>query len=207
MLIGIMGKKQVGKDTVASILKYLFWLKSRGVDINNISQDYIKHCASDVKNNRCIGDVNVEIRPIAYTLKRCVAAILDCDESLLYKEKFKASSLSYEKCSTVRELLQKVGTEVGRQIDKNIWINSLTDYYKNKFTGECLVVPDVRFANEVEELRKIDPKCLIIFVTRDTGFKDKHISETSMDGFDKADVYIENNGTLEELVRKVKFLI
>ena len=205
MLIGIIGKKQVGKDTTASILKYLFWLKKLGISGDKLTAKDIKNCVSDITKNRCIGDV--EIHPVAEPLKKCASIILNCEESLLYKESFKKSlTPQFKNCKTVRQLLQILGTEVGRQIDEDIWINVLVDYYKH-YVGTCLIVPDLRFENEVNKLREADPNCIIIKITRDTGYIDNHPSETALENYDKADYNIENNGTLEELVNKVKLII
>ncbi len=94
-----------------------------------------------------------------------------------------------------RVLLQRLGTEVGREIFGN-------DFWVNQALGEVfnlkrIVVTDVRFPNEVAAVRARGGQ--VWRVVR-PGVKpvNAHASETAIDDVE-FDRYIENSGTLEDL--------
>lgn len=136
------------------------------------------------------------------------------------------------KKSTPRTFMELLGTECGRDIlHPNIWVNSLfADYQpvnpqirrrgltsreaynliKNTTLNLALppwIITDVRFENEVKAIK--DRKGVVIRVDRldENGMEHKtleeHSSETQLDDYD-FDYVIENDGTIEELVEKVK---
>ena len=126
---------------------------------------------------------------------------------------------------TPRLLLQLLGTECGRQIiHPNIWVNALFADYKGKYLGAtddmkepvemCFpnwIITDVRFPNEAKAIK--DKGGILIRINRpqylDNGLvvrKDEHLSETSLDDYDKFDHVIENDGTVQDLIDKVKAL-
>ena len=132
-------------------------------------------------------------------------------------------------------LLQLLGTQCGREIiHPNLWVNALfADYegkedkskrkyehianHKNVIYPSWLVT-DVRFPNEAKAIK--DRGGLIIRVNRDSGqalidkgihipkwnCTEEHSSETSLDNYDGFGHVIDNNGSIEELVEKVKQL-
>jgi len=127
---------------------------------------------------------------------------------------------------TPRKLLQLLGTEAGRQIiHPNIWINALFADYKTLGFGDGdvavlefpnWIITDVRFPNEAQAIK--DRGGIVIRVNRTRtvmvkGVKyflghdglPEHDSETALDDYD-FDHVIENNGSIEELVEKVKQL-
>ena len=136
---------------------------------------------------------------------------------------------------TPRLLLQLLGTQCGREIiHPNLWVTALfADYegkedkskrkyehianHKNVIYPSWLVT-DVRFPNEAKAIK--DRGGLIIRVNRDSGqalidkgihipkwnCTEEHSSETSLDNYDGFGHVIDNNGSIEELVEKVKQL-
>ena len=135
---------------------------------------------------------------------------------------------------TPRLMLQLLGTECGRQIiHPNIWVNALFADYKcpcnNCRPVECdslanWIITDVRFPNEAQAIK--DKGGIVIRVNRfseeqkiallkvragrlnnslELALKDAHPSETALDNY-KFDEVIENNGSIEELIEKVKKL-
>lgn len=91
----------------------------------------------------------------------------------------------------VRRLLQRMGTEVGRAIDPDMWVKEmvkLTEGYENTVTT------GIRFVNERDAMD------VRIHVTR-TGFGplNDHSSEDLTDIAEGADWYIHNGGTLTQL--------
>lgn len=97
----------------------------------------------------------------------------------------------------VREHLQTVGTEAGRDIHgENCWINAskLTAVVKEK---PNVIVTDVRFGNEVRHVRKLGG--VLVNVTRPgVGPVNNHASE-QMDYRKVADYFLANDGGIEDL--------
>ena len=129
---------------------------------------------------------------------------------------------------TPRLLLQLLGTKCGRNIiHPNIWVNSLMSEYKlikDTKVSEFLkaeglpetmnggkeyypnwIITDMRFLNEMEAVKKKDG--ITIRVNRNLEeSKDQHESETELDNVE-FDYIINNNGTIEELIEKVKEIL
>ena len=128
---------------------------------------------------------------------------------------------------TPRLLLQLLGTECGRKIiHPDIWCNALMNEYKTIENHNTIypnwVITDMRFPNELKAVKK---KGITIRVNRPGGaYKSdlpntatplehaergkeiyNHISETALDNAE-FDYTIDNNGTIEELIEKVKNL-
>ena len=71
---------------------------------------------------------------------------------------------------------------------------------------ENWIVTDCRFPNEAESINQKNG--IVIRVNSDRcNNEDKHPSETALDDYDKFNYVIENNGTLEELLYKVRDIL
>lgn len=129
-------------------------------------------------------------------------------------------NLPVKKSLTPRKLLQILGTEEGRQIiHPDIWVNALMSDYVRDYNGvtsgyvqgEKLsypdwVVTDVRFVNEVNSIKR--RQGIVIRVNRGGILREnEHDSETALDNYDNWDEVVENNGTLSELVDKIKLIL
>ena len=125
----------------------------------------------------------------------------------------------YKEKLTPRKLLQLLGTDAGRDIiHPNIWVNSLMSGYKRtsflldngvKARGVKYpnwIVTDMRFPNE---LAAIKAKGGITIRIERPGMEShcggQHPSETALDSAE-FDIVINNDGTLEDLIEKVKNL-
>jgi hypothetical protein len=103
---------------------------------------------------------------------------------------------------TPRIFLQRLATDAVRwNLHPDTWINStLADYKPKKFW----VITDTRFPNELSAIERT-AKCLKIKVLRpDQEITDFHESEIALDAYQNWDFVIENNGSLGELISKVK---
>ena len=87
---------------------------------------------------------------------------------------------------TVGVMLQKLGTEVGRQIHPDAWVRSLAQHYKPGVSR--WIIDDVRFPNEADWIKaqggvvirlEGDPGCVRATTSRDTN----HPSETALDDY------------------------
>ena len=98
---------------------------------------------------------------------------------------------------TVREVLQKFGTEVARNIHPNIWVNYVVREIQNLDSEglEFLFISDLRFQNEYEALKCLDQKVYFIKTDR-PGHEiehSNHISENSLDPYNQYDYNISAN--------------
>lgn len=129
---------------------------------------------------------------------------------------------------TVRILLQEFGTEVCRKIHSDFWVNALfSDYIHLATNWDCdgnetcgyepaWIIDDVRFPNELKAIK--DRNGITIRLNRNTTdidfgngirggrFPDIHSSETALDNA-TFDYTIDNNDTIEELIKKVKEIL
>lgn len=100
---------------------------------------------------------------------------------------------------TVREMLQKIGTDALRNnFDKDIWVKLA---FKDILDGENQVFTDVRFENEAKAIK--EKGGILIRIDRDneqlTGPTATHQSESELDEFSDWDYILVNNGTLQDL--------
>ena len=104
-----------------------------------------------------------------------------------------------------RELYQLLGTDVARSIDVRVWIKNAEMFIKKR-AGLSVVITDVRFSNEAEWIRK-QGGVVIYLESKTRGINDGtgHASENGLNG-DDVDVYIENDGTINQLYEKIEAL-
>lgn len=206
MLIGISAKKQCGKNTVCTIIKAISVYYKFSYNKTKELHEFVKYHLS----NSDFSDIDYVWceRAFADSLRQCLYSITS-DSRIFAKDDKTKNELSTIKNPegsyyTIRQLLQKFGTEVGRSISPNLWVDCLMSNYKT-----CLIegltknwiVTDVRFKNEAEAIRENGG--ILIRLNRNTGFNDQHSSETALDDYENFDLIIDNNGTLDELIDKV----
>jgi hypothetical protein len=170
MLVGFCGIAQSGKDTAASLLVQRHGFERRAF------ADPMRDMLYAI-NPRVI-HYNVDGSPIITTVQQLV------DD---------AGWEFAKKSSDVRSLLQRLGTEGGREIlGENIWVETL---FKKKYNN--LVISDVRFPNEAAEIHRRNG--IIIRVVRGgVELPNQHHSETA---YDNQDYTIVNDGTLDTLYK------
>lgn len=109
--------------------------------------------------------------------------------------------------TTIREILQVVGTEVFRHMKDDIWLDITTPHEKN----DMIIIPDCRFENEIKFIRQQGGQ--IIYVERgdlDTGGNHyTHSSEDYARNFKEKNhphkyMHIINDGTKEDLKLQLK---
>lgn len=181
------------------------------------------------------GENTFEIRKWADKLKDMVCLLIGCTREQLEDEESKNKELGPEwdvqvwidehgreilypighirgtkRKMTPRKLLQLLGTECGREIiHPNIWINSLLSEYQSSNREGTLpnwIITDSRFPNDVEAVKAKKGYCIRVNSKRcDESIK--HESEIALDNYTGWDYVIENDGTIEELVEKVKVIL
>lgn len=103
---------------------------------------------------------------------------------------------------TSRHLMQTLGTEWGRdKLYADVWI----DVFEHRAeTSPRVVCSDVRFHNEADRIRKMGGTLIKIDASERLGVnEDTHRSEAEIDEIE-TDIVIENNGTLEDFLEKVR---
>lgn len=218
-IISISGKKGNGKDTVGKIMQIM------------IDMPHFKDEAIISFLDRDFPNPSFEIKKFAYKLKKVTATLLGCSMRQLEDEKFKNTPLGEEwwyykgetqlfpyqseelfKANTKlplitmtpRLFLQLLGTECGRQIlHPNIWINSLMSEYNSRSNW---IITDLRFPDEAKAVK--EKGSVLIRVNRDTeAVLDEHPSETALDDYKDWDFVINNNGSLQDLVKECRTIL
>ena len=128
-----------------------------------------------------------------------VASIL-CNEDA-FAPGFKESTTIYG--MTGGQLLQNMGTGMHAIVNPTVWI-SMSGLHARSFTGELLVVSDVRFILEARMIRDLGGT--LIKVERPGLPNDNHVSETQ-GRLIEWDHVINNSGTLDDLSASVDRLM
>lgn len=108
----------------------------------------------------------------------------------------------------VRQILQRLGTEVGRYIlGENIWVDTTLTRI-NKSGDSNVVITDTRFPNEVDAVKNypFDEGFTARVNRPGVNALNDHPSETSLNDY-SFDYELNNNGTLEDLGLKVQEML
>ena len=114
-----------------------------------------------------------------------------------------------------RELLQYLGTEyIRKEIDNLFFVKRMIGDLKvySKYF-DVATISDARMVEEIDELKKEFPNVYAIKVVRpnfDNGLsveQQKHATEIALDNYDKIDHVLLNDGTLEDLEKKIEDLM
>ena len=198
-----------------------------------------------------------EIKKFAYAVKQICAILTGIPVGDFEKEEVKSSTLGeewkqcfymssnenkilldrpypkedtmYKYCNlTVRELLQKVGTDAMRDvIHPNVWVNALfSKYYPKICSGvtycalagkpeiscnQCPEYPnwlisDVRFPNEATAIKDRDGIAVRVHREHIKDGRIEHESETALDNY-SFDYVIENDSDIPSLIEKVNEML
>lgn len=222
MIISLSGRIGSGKDTVGSIIQYL------------TAKDTGQFCLGRIQSGKSIeGHHNstFEIKKYAGKLKQTASLLTGIPVEKFEDQEFKKTDLPNEWCyiengyaaknMTVRDFLQKLGTEAMRDgLHPNVWVNALFADYKanvkewDEFGNDTVVeypnwiITDTRFPNEIAaiELREGITIRVVRHQFETANFKPLHASETALDDA-KFNYEIINDGTIEELIEKVKQIL
>ena len=183
ILIGLLGQAGSGKDTVADLF-----------------------CREAEPSSSIVQKI-----ALADPLKRFCAEVFDWPQEILYgpselrnKEdpRYKRNSEEGPPYLTARWALQRLGTEWGRDMYPDIWIDTGIRTWR-KSTADVCIITDVRFVNEAAKIYQEGG--LVWRITRPTLTKAafaQHASEQEMlsPAMDRYVTYeINNCGTIEDL--------
>lgn len=160
-LIGLVGRKRVGKDTFALTL----------VDLHG----YTRVAFADP-----IRDAALALDPIVG--RPAIPGDLDGSHDLRLSDVIDAIGWerAKEHVPEVRRTLQRLGTEVGRTIDPDVWVRLALE--RIAAASGPVVVTDVRFENEANAIKRAGGA--LVRITRpEVETDDPHPSETALDDF------------------------
>ncbi len=110
---------------------------------------------------------------------------------------------------TIRQLLIDLGTGVGREYKKNLWLDVFDNTFSKavKKDKDLVIVTDVRFRNEFDHLKNLG--FYQIRLLRDDYLKIDHASETNQDSIKDSefDYILKNNGTLNDLTKEITKIV
>jgi hypothetical protein len=172
MIIGLSGVARSGKDTIANYL-------------------IEKHGFTRVSFADPIRDALIRLNPNidvdGYSMKLSHAV------HILGWERLKEVS------SDIRGLMQRMGTEVGREMfGENIWADTA---FKSIKPDARIVIADLRYPNEAKAISSAGGEMWRI-ERPGIGPANSHPSETALDAYDFP-IKIANDGTIEELYKTV----
>jgi hypothetical protein len=178
MIIGILGNKGHGKDTVA---------------------DYL------------VEKYNYNKYSFAKPIKDICKIIFGFTEDQLYTNKKEIIDKYWN--ITPRKAMEFIGTDLFRyrmnelipDIKDNIWVKHFSKYILNNNLNKNIVIADIRFQNEVDEIHKLNG--IIIKIYRpDKEEEYKHISEYGIKNIKNYDLLIINDKNKKNLYNKIDIL-
>lgn len=148
-----------------------------------------RHGKSTAAN--CLRDrFGFKVISFADTLKNVCSEAFGIDRHLMEDGPHRELELDSVPGWSIRKILQHVGTEMFRSEWPSIWI----DRWEQKAKMEALVVvPDVRFQNEVDKIKTFRNHMLILVQNPNVEVGDQHASETGFQSF-SFDAVISNDG-------------
>ncbi len=186
MLVGISGKKQSGKNTVATIWNTIDAERNYGLEA--------------LLEGRGSSSPNGSFTPKSFAqgVKEIASLYTGIPIELFEFEATKAMKVKYaEEKITIREVLQKVGTFGRKTFGESYWINKLFHDYKH----QNWIITDVRYKNEADAIKQRGG--ILIRLNRNSTSTDTHDSEIELDDYSDWDYVINNNGSIGELAHSV----
>lgn len=202
LILGLSGRKQAGKSTAGNFI-YSLYMSEYNISKEVYIDGYGRIVVSDLLGNEDYAGIFdptlnnssdyilsqvftklnrlVKIYNFADPLKQLCVDILGLEPKQCYgsdKDKNELVNCYWEeKQLTAREVLQIVGTDMLRKIQKNVWSDATIRRIK-KDSPKLAIITDCRFPNEVEAIKNAGGK--IIRLTRNL-YNSDHTSESILD--------------------------
>ena len=193
MIIGISGYSGSGKDLVGTIIQEI-----------SLNKWHIKKWAGKLKTIASIlTGIPVENFEDQEFKKTLLGPEWGTVKNIPLNGVPAFADMQFNSLITVRDFLQKLGTEAIRDsLHENTWVNAtMIDY-----TAESnWIITDTRFPNEAEAIKKAGG--IVVRINR-PGVQpiNPHPSETSLDDWN-FDAVINNDGDVSDIVHKVGLLL
>lgn len=173
-LIGFAGRAGSGKDTAAAVVSSIWGHRRYAI------ADPIRHALD---------------RLFRWSASGCSQMNQDFKRRPVLNDE--STGLSF----SPRQLAQWLGVEAGRELHgENCWVALMEGEYRQH---RRLVVPDIRFSNELESIRRLGGVCILI-ERPDAQPVAHHISEHSLPCRSAFDAVIENTSDLQTFTSNVE---
>jgi hypothetical protein len=209
LIIGFTGEAQAGKDTAASLLTGKFGFRRIAFADTMREMLYRLNPIVVLEQSRVIRWVLEDRLDYRKTEGR-QAVGYDSDENVGFirlADLIDAAGWDTAKeAPEVRQLMQRMGTEAGRDLfGENFWVDFT--FKKIKAEDHAVAFTDVRFDNEAEEIVANGGHVIKIVSDRTTKLDTpKHSSENGISPH-LIDFVVENNGTIEELHAQIAKIV
>ncbi len=225
-IIALMGRAGSGKDTIAKLYKYepvAFADELKRITFKLFKETNIDLLWGESKLRSTVLN-NIDWKHTFFQYEKLETYIKDLFYFQNEKKGYRAllEMLQFFQIQTtpitVRYILQQLGTEWGRTVEPDVWLNRLkyvvqylskhkSAYSKTEgvyLTNEALrgvVITDCRFENEIKAVHELGGKVIWVDASkRVKDNEDRHASEPLFIDFkDKVDGVIDNNGKLEDI--------
>lgn len=183
-VIGLCGRRRVGKDTVATILNELY----------------------SYENVKISQDLKDALRILfGFTGEQIESGLKDQTDE--YWGISPRQAMQYIGTEVMQYNINELLPDIGRKF----WIKGCINKHIAPFDNKRIVLSDLRFVHEYEELKnKFKEDFMVIRIDRDlenaNTLVDEHVSEKEYLNI-PFDINIINNGTKEELVTKIKHIL
>lgn len=185
LILGLMGKKQSGKDTFAARLVEAHGFTRIGFAdaLKNVALDLDPEVVVEADETGVVyGPSELgRIGRSQYRRLSSLVADLGWDEAKRLRE--------------VRRLLQALGVAVRDNVDSEAWVQAA--YRKARAVDGPVVITDVRFPNETEIVRRAGGRLARVY-RPDLVSVDAHISENAVDHI-APDFYVVNDADVATL--------
>lgn len=151
----------------------------------------------------------------SYLMKRIpTSSLVKLAQPLYDIQQYAYNRIGKEVKGKDRKLLQYLGTEWGRSIEPNLWVDiwSTETLHELMFNANYVITDDVRFDNEAMTVRSRGG--IVLRVEADDSVRGSRIqlnntSHKSEMGVDDSYVYatIYNNGTIDDLHKNLDYLL
>lgn len=158
----------------------------------------LKRSGKDTIANYISNEYGFKHVKIAQPLKDTICNLFDIDKQVLEDNRKDAIVEKWK--TSPRTIMDFIGTHIFQHeiqkiiphIERKFWIHKLL----NNMDGQNIVISDLRFLHEYEELKKHN--CLIIKVERWSSCSDDLSSEIEYNQIPE-DIVLKNNGSISEL--------
>jgi len=191
-VVGLGGYAECGKDAVAGILQHAGWKRT--------------YMSRPLEKALLVLDPWCEITKAEADAMFGEGQVRVVGEGSIWRYSDLHTAVGYDlskKCKDVREYLQKLGTEVGRNMfADDVWVRiGFKKIDKWLQHGHCAAITGIRFLNEMDALH--ERKGIAVWVNR-PGYEpvNAHSSDNTL-GPKDFDLIVDNDGTLHDLQKKV----
>lgn len=192
-IIAFAGKKRSGKTLLANeckkygynIINFADKLKEITCNVLNISNDHL-----DINKDIYQNDIYINELSYNYIANEIGVSYLLIKEKL-YKKKF----------NYYREILQFIGTDIIRDINKNWHLENIEKIIKNN-KNNLYCIGDLRFKNEKELIEELNGECWYIERENNSDNENlQHLSENSLNKNDFNNI-IYNNKSKNDFINE-----